>query len=368
MEGEEGSESKQHHLSAGTLDPVSQKKHAAMLDRLATLHQSRLQQSAARSAAAAAASPAFESVSAFLDRFAESRRSIEADLQGCRAIAADPALAARLKPELEKLAASIADLDRLVAENSYFLPSYEVRSSLRAISALKESLEAANSELLPRKKFSFRNKAPKKDPTFLVKEVEEAKVSAPGKPDLAVVRETPGFRNKEGSILIKHFRVSEEGEGDFTLADLNSCEIYLRGRLRALFIHRLTNCRVFAGAVLGSILIEEVNDCLLMLASHQIRIHNARATDFYLRVRSRPIIEDSSGVRFAPYRLCYEGIEEELRDSGLEEETGNWANVDDFKWLRAVQSPNWSVIPEEERVQTMNVSDATEEPCEDKQH
>ncbi|XP_065030481.1 protein transport protein SEC23 F-like [Musa acuminata AAA Group] len=67
--------------------------------------------------------------------------------------------------------------------------------------------------------------------------------------------------------------------------------------------------------------------------------------------------------------LFYEGIEEELRDSGLEEETGNWANVeDDFKWLRAVQSPNWSVIPEEERVQTKNASDTTEEPCEDKQH
>ncbi|KAJ8498554.1 hypothetical protein OPV22_009106 [Ensete ventricosum] len=360
MEGEEGSESKQHHLSAGTLDPVfaQKKKHAVMLDRLATLQQSRLQQSAARSAAAVAASPAFESVSAFLDRFAESRRSIEADVQGCRAMATDPASAARLKPELEKMAASIADLDRLVAENSYFLPSYEVRSSLRAIAALKEALEAANSELLPRKKFSFRNKAPKKDPTFLVKEVEEAKVSAaPEKPDLAVVRETPGFREKEGSILIKHFRVSEEGEGDFTLADLNSCEIYLRGRLRALFIHRLTDCRVFAGAVLGSILIEEVSDCLLMLASHQIRIHHARATDFYLRVRSRPIIEDSHAVRFAPYRLLYEGIEEELRDSGLEEETGNWANVDDFGWLRAVQSPNWSVIPEEQRVQTMNVSD-----------
>ncbi|RWV87877.1 hypothetical protein GW17_00050086, partial [Ensete ventricosum] len=61
IEGEEGSESKQHYLSAGTLDPVfaQKKKHAVMLDRLATLQQSRLQQSAARSATAVAASPAF---------------------------------------------------------------------------------------------------------------------------------------------------------------------------------------------------------------------------------------------------------------------------------------------------------------------
>ncbi|KAF0932162.1 hypothetical protein E2562_008693 [Oryza meyeriana var. granulata] len=96
------------------------------------------------------------------------------------------------------------------------------------------------------------------------------------------------------------------------------------------------------------------------MAAHQIRIHEARATDFYLRVRSRPIIEDCSGVRFAPHALNYEGIEEDLRDAGLEEETGNWANVDDFKWLRAVQSPNWCLVPEEERLQTIDISDVQE--------
>ncbi|WOK93154.1 tubulin-folding cofactor C [Canna indica] len=360
MEPEEGPESKQPGLPAGVLDPVAQKKHAAMLDRLANLHQSRLEQSAARSAAAAA-SPAFESVSAFLDRFAESRRSVEAELQRCRALAADLASAPRLKPELEKVATSIADLDRLVAENSYFLPSYEVRSSLKAISVLKEALETASAELLPRKKFSFRNKTSKKDPGFLVKQIEETSKAATEKPDLPAVRDSPGFRNKEGSVFIKQFTVSEEGEGDFTLSDLNACEIYLKGRLRSLFIHRLTNCKVFAGPVLGSVLIEEVKDCLFVLASHQIRIHHARATDFYLRLRSRPIIEDCNGVRFAPYRLSYEGLEEELRDCGLGEETGNWAHVDDFKWLRAVQSPNWNVIPEEELMDTINASDIKEQ-------
>ncbi|KAL3524796.1 hypothetical protein ACH5RR_013168 [Cinchona calisaya] len=62
------------------------------------------------------------------------------------------------------------------------------------------------------------------------------------------------------------------------------------------------------------------------------------------------IIEDSSGVRFALYCLRYNGIEKELEEANLSEETGNWANVDDFRWLRAVQSPNWSVFPEDERV------------------
>jgi hypothetical protein len=30
------------------------------------------------------------------------------------------------------------------------------------------------------------------------------------------------------------------------------------------------------------------------------------------------------------------GIVEDLRNSGLEEDTDDWANVDDFKWLGVV--------------------------------
>ncbi|KAH0996171.1 hypothetical protein GBA52_020035 [Prunus armeniaca] len=96
------------------------------------------------------------------------------------------------------------------------------------------------------------------------------------------------------------------------------------------------------------------------MASHQIRIHNAKRSDFYLRVRSRPIIEDSCGMRFAPYCLSYQGIEDELREASLVEETENWSNVDDFLWLRAVQSPNWSVLPEDERVGLVDISNSEE--------
>ncbi|KAI3979009.1 hypothetical protein MKX01_016184 [Papaver californicum] len=97
----------------------------------------------------------------------------------------------------------------------------------------------------------------------------------------------------------------------------------------------MRNCRVYVGPVMGSILIEQVEDCLFMMASHQMRIHHAKKTDFYLRVRR---------------------IDTDLKDSSLDEESGNWANVDDFKWLRAVQSPNWSILPEEERVSAVNIS------------
>lgn len=338
------------------IDPDLHKKHLSMIERLSNRHQNRLDNSLTRrSESEPLSSPSFESTSSFSSRFSDLKRSIESQLADSRTVSSDPA---QLKSCFEKISASISDLEKLVAENSYFLPSYDVRSSLKTVSDLKQSLESLNSELIPKKKFSFKNKASKKESVVLVPEAKEPPVLncdsvLPEKTRFAV-RDSPGFRSKVGQVLVENFRGSEVGE--FTISDLDSCEVRIIGCLRALFVHRLKNCRVYVGPVMGSILIEEVEGCVFVMSSHQIRIHNAKRSDFYLRVRSRPIIEDTNSVRFAPHCLTYEGIEENLRDANLDDETGNWANVDDFKWLRAIQSPNWSILPEDERVGTVDIS------------
>lgn len=244
-------------------------------------------------------------------------------------------------------------MEKLVAQNSYFLPSYDVRTSLQTVADLKHALDTLTSQLLPKKKFSFKTKAPTTNKVN--NNNKSALLNRDSEKTRFVVRDSPGFRNKSGEVLIGKFRDSEE-VGEFTLSDLDSCEVRIIGCVRTLFVHRLKDSRVYVGAVTGSVLIEDVEGCVFAMASHQIRIHGTRRSDFYLRVRSRPIIEDSNGVRFAPYCLRYEGIEEDLRSAGLDAETGNWGNVDDFKWLRAVQSPNWSILPENERVEVVDIT------------
>ena len=78
-----------------------------------------------------------------------------------------------------------------------------------------------------------------------------------------------------------------------------------------------------------------------MVATAQFRIHSTKATDVYLRVRSNPIIEACSGLRFAPYEYHYSGSAEQLGAIGLAEDSGLWAKVNDFDWLRSTPSPNW---------------------------
>lgn len=333
--------------------PASQKKHEAMLERLSNLHQSRLNQSTSRKSAGD--HPPFESTSSFLATFSQRKQSIESSLDRCRNVS-DPSLKSYLKAELEGISASITDLEGFVSEKSYFLPSYDVRSSLKTITDLREAMESLNAEIQPRKKFSFHNKPGKADSAKKVADFDASSVEGSVLlPSTSIsVHDSPGFRHQSNVILDKEFGFLECG--DFTISDLESCEVRLRGCLRALYVHRVKNCRIYTGPVTGSILIEEVEDGVFMLASHQIRIHQAKRTDFYIRVRSRPIIEDCSEVRFAPHRMVYEGIEKDLNDAGLGEENGNWANVDDFKWLRAVQSPNWCLVPEGEWTDMVNLS------------
>lgn len=324
-------------------DASIQRKHQTMLERLSHRHQTRVRSKESDSL------PLFESTDSFLACFSDLKQSITSELAKM-----EETPNSFIKLDLDNVSALIADIEKLLAQNSYHLPSYEVRASLKTISDLKESLDNVALKLLPRKKFSFKSKGPKQNLPVVAEKKEAEKPELVSSERMSRVLDTPGFRNREGEVLVENLKGKDMGE--FTLSDLGSCDVRLVGRSRAIFIHRLRNCKVYVGPVMGSVLIDDAEGCVFVLASHQIRIHNARGCDFYLRVRSRPIIEDSNGVRFAPYCLQYDGIEEDLRESKLDEETGNWANVDDFKWLRAVQSPNWSILPENERTSTFHVS------------
>ncbi|KAK6118385.1 hypothetical protein DH2020_047802 [Rehmannia glutinosa] len=351
---EETDQSSHDIAAAAAADETLERKHAAMLERLSNRHLSRLSGKPDSNSATS-----FESTQSFLTQFSQSKLSIESHLSRIRENA-DP----NRKPDLESISLEISSLEKLVAENSYFLPPYEVRTCLNTIAQLRQSVDDVTSLVIPKKKFSFKNKPSKKATT--VPAEKEVVLSEPEiklnvgleKLGFRDLNAAPGFRDRDNEVLVKEFnRTESTGQnGEFTLSNLRDCEVRLKGRLRALFMDKLINCKVYVGAVMGSVLIEGAEGCVFVLASHQIRIHNAKNCDFYLRVRSRPIIEDSNGVRFAPYCLSYQGIEKDLTEANLGEETGNWMNVDDFRWLRAVQSPNWSVLPENERIGMVDVS------------
>jgi len=138
---------------------------------------------------------------------------------------------------------------------------------------------------------------------------------------------------------------------DYVLEGLTDCTVFLLGTLRALRCHNLTRCKVYCGPVAGSVHVQAVDGCHLAIPARQVRIHNAtNGTCFYIRTLSNPIIEHSTGVGFAPYAFEYPGSLAAMDAAGLGSDPGMWSKVDDFGWIKKQQSPNWSVIPEGERV------------------
>lgn len=133
-----------------------------------------------------------------------------------------------------------------------------------------------------------------------------------------------------------------------TLANLRSCSVDVSAPaavrpFSALYLRNMTSCTVITGRVAGATHVTDLADSTLYVATRQFRMHGAKNVDVYLHCGSRPIVEDCAGVRFAP-------LPEELVGDELRVLENQWDQIDDFKWLRAEQSPNWSILPEAERV------------------
>jgi hypothetical protein len=71
-------------------------------------------------------------------------------------------------------------------------------------------------------------------------------------------------------------------------------------------------------------------------------MHGSKNVDVYLHTSSRPIIEDCEMVRFAPLPATFEPSE-------IAQASNQWDQIDDFKWLKAEPSPNFSILPESQR-------------------
>ncbi|KAL2531407.1 Tubulin-folding cofactor C [Abeliophyllum distichum] len=217
------------------VDPSLQRKHTAMLERLSNRHHSRLAGKTVLDSTTLNAPPSFESTQSFLSKFSQSKVYIESCLSQIHQQQENqiPGSDSNPKTDIEKISLSISDLEKLVAENSYFLPSYEVRTCLKNIADLKQSLDDVTSLVIPKKKFSFKNKSSKKPTNPVPNDAvsEKNQNAGPDKLRFKHLSVLPGFRDKENEVLVKEFDKSDtHGQnGEFTLSGLRDCEVRLKG-------------------------------------------------------------------------------------------------------------------------------------------
>lgn len=250
-------------------------------------------------------------------------------------------------------------LDRALAEASYYLTAYDARARGRAMAELREEYERCAAVVTPRARFRFKsrgrearanasaNGVQKADGPSSERRSSEGGGGGGGDADVNETDDGPGVRDRVGETVV--IRDVDESD-DFVLERCADCEIVLLGCARALRAYDLRRCRIYVACVAGSAHVENLVDCVVCVAARQLRVHAARRVRFHVRTSSRPIVEDSRDVGFAPLVVPTDDafVQETLKARGFDQDTGAWKNVDDFKWLKASQSPNWRLLEENE--------------------
>lgn len=325
---------------------VSQRERSLLPERLQRRDQERQLEAERRKQKRQNQEVVEEKSDFFTAAFARERAAVEELLQGGESV-----------ERLEEAAARLQGLQKLLNDSVLFLAAYEVRQAQEALAQLQAALADRRQQLQPKKRFAFKTR--RKDAALAPKEVDAAPGATVAEGTLAsppsLTEEGAvgaswlcGFSNLTSQVLEK--RAEELHQRDVLLTELSDCTIRLYGNPNTLRLSKARRCTLLCGPVSTSVFLDDCSECVLAVACQQLRVHTTRDTRIFLQVTCRAIVEDCHGIRFAPYTWSYPGIDRDFESSGLDRSKNNWSHVDDFNWLaRDVASPNWSVLPEEER-------------------
>ncbi len=159
---------------------------------------------------------------------------------------------------------------------------------MQQIRALVEELNTKKAEIAPKSKFSFKSRKPNATSGERTTETENKKESNITTTTTATTSETiinENFQvitlnNKQNSYLTVDSYLSSSSTNDstkimdFHLSSLQNCFINLVSKsfiIGAIHIKGLKNCVLLAGPVYSSILIYDCENCVFVVACHQVR-------------------------------------------------------------------------------------------------
>lgn len=323
--------------------------------------QARLEDAERRKEVKERHSVAEENSDFFTKTFSRDRAAIDQLIDTCSGT--DRASATRT---LEEATAKTQLLQKFLNDSMKFLAQYDLRQAQASLQKLQTSLTEKRDEVLPKKKFAFRSRTKAKEevaeaaaPPQSEETVVDAVTPAGVRFDETVYTKQCGFSHQEAAVLTK--TAEELLKQDVLLSHLTDCKVRLLGAPSTLHIKHVRGCEILCGPVSSSVFVDHCRDSTLVVPCQQLRTHNTTATQVYLHVTSRPIIEDCSGVSFAPFTWSYPTLDRDFEVSGLDRTRNNWTQVDDFNWLSAsTPSPNWTVVPEGDRRTTWDLNEAHE--------
>ncbi|PPJ60823.1 hypothetical protein CBER1_10814 [Cercospora berteroae] len=294
---------------------------------------------------------------------------------------------------------SIARLSNEVQDASAYVPAYDQRTYGEAIKALNNKFQDVRQAHAPKPKFSFKSKngplfsATKNESAISLTDAAElahqqrpqapaymsdlsnyssmpvtpANESAGSEDEAARSKSVniptdssrfrqPSFSASKSVDISDHDDIhvvvptsASHATSSGTVSNISHCVVDLSQPaadkpFAALYLKNISSSLIICGHVSGATMLTKIKDSVILVATRQFRMHDSSNCDVYLLATGRPIIEDCNAIRFAPLPQAY------MLDGDRAVEN-KWSDVDDFKWLMAEQSPNWSVMAPGKRIE-----------------
>ena len=290
---------------------------------------------------------------------------------------------AQRKATTEALLASSVKLAAQLGDASNELAAYDLRSYNQALKDIQDKLATNQASYAPKPKFSFKNKR-LATPQSEASSAATSRSITPSQPDdSGLDRPVPVFaqpiqqvdsaacRRAEGQstapatgVALTETHISIHGSSkaylntagltnnDLTtpscvVSNVSKSIVYLDSDQShpppLLTINDVEESLILAARINGPAHITNLESSILVMSCRQFRMHNSHAVDVYLYCSSRPIIENCSSIRFTTIPATF--------NQKAESTTNRFDQVDDFKWLRSEQSPNWSLLKQDQAIQ-----------------
>ncbi|ODM99699.1 Tubulin-specific chaperone C [Orchesella cincta] len=256
----------------------------------------------------------------------------------------------KLNDGLTAISTDIQKLSKTLHDAAMFLPSYSIKIRQNEIRELEKQLKEKENEIIPKKRFGFKSKAPPIPSTNNeVINTPAADQSEKAVSHASMLSKGDNFFTIE-NIKQTTVRYTEDqlNGNDVLVKDSTDAVIILEGGPSTLRLANLRNCKLLCGPVRTSVFVDNVQESVLFLCCQQLRTHSSENVDFYLRVSSRAIIEDCKKIRFGPYSWNSEKSEALHTRAEIASTLERYDAVDDFNWLSSTPSPNWCLIPSDE--------------------
>ncbi|CAI2162166.1 12720_t:CDS:2 [Funneliformis geosporum] len=258
----------------------------------------------------------------------------------------------------EEILVRINTLERKATDATIYLPGYDQRQLI--LVPLVRELNTKRSEVAPKSKFTFKSRKPAftngSEEKVINTEERNTSTTIISNNTSSIFNENfqiVTLNDKQNSYLTINSYLSPPNDSkkiiDFHISNLQHCFINLvctNVIIGAIHIKGLKDCVIISGPVGSSILINDCENCVLVVACHQFRMHTSKQMNIYLHVTSYPIIEDCNIIKFAPYTLSIPGLDKMFEAAKLDPNNNKYNKVEDFNWLRQQASPNWNLLDE----------------------